>query len=126
VSLRVSGGSREWSFLETLAATLRAYLGLGNGYASELFTERLPKGFLGLKVTALNLGSCSGAKICEERMPSKDVIFEIILTYGCEQANWGATVGNDKLSPLFPNLPDYVCSMSFQLSDAHGGHKNLL
>jgi len=89
-----------------LAATLKAHLGLGNGQTSMLFAEGFSKGFLGLKVTALNLSSCLGAKICQERMPNKDVIFEIILASGCEQANWGAAVGNDKLSPFFPSLLD--------------------
>jgi len=126
VSLRLSGGSRERSVLETLPATLRSCLGLGNGETPLLFAERFPKGLLGVEVTVLNFSSCLGAEICEERVPSKEVVFQIILAYGYEQANWGATVRNDKLSALLPNLPDYVCSLGFQLSDAHSGHENLL
>lgn len=122
MSLRLSGGSRDRSFLETLAATLRTYLGLGKGQTSVLFSQRFFENFLGLKMTAVNLSSCSGSNICEERMPSKDVIFEVILAYGCEQSNHGASVGNDKLLPPFPNLSDYFSSIGFQLSHAYCGH----
>ena len=90
--------------METLPATLRSYLGLGNGETPLLFAERFPKGLLGVEVTVLNFSSCLGAETCKERVPSKDVVFEIILAYGYEQANRGATVGDDKLPPLFPEL----------------------